>query len=214
MSRRPARRPRPLGRTTPDSAPRRIAVFAEGSKTEPGYLEYWHRIHRDRVQVVIERGLGAPVMVVDRAADKKRQEAKEAKRGRGRASDEYWCVFDVDQHPNVGPAIEKALANDISVAMSNPCIELWFILHFQDQTAHIEGSDAQAVSKRLLKCGKVLDNTALEDLEERFSRAKVRALALDDKHSGDGRAAGSNPSSGMWSLIDRITDDTPMDDAG
>ena len=180
-------------------------MFAEGRRTEPDYLAYWHRANRGRVQVVIDGGLGAPMTVVDRAADQKRQEAKEARRGRGRASNEYWCVFDVDQHPNVGQAIDKALANGISVAMSNPCIELWFILHFQDQSAHIERGDAQAVSKELLRCDKVLDSTALNELMERFPEAKVRAVALDNKHLGDDRAAGSNPSSGMWRLIDRIT---------
>ena len=102
-------------------------------------------------------------------------------------------------------AIDKALANGISVAMSNPCIELWFILHFQDQSAHIERGDAQAASKELLRCDKVLDGTALNELMERFPEAKVRAVALDNKHLGDDRAAGSNPSSGMWRLIDRIT---------
>lgn len=120
--------------------------------------------------------------VVSRAVELKRYESREARRGRGRASDEYWCVFDVDQHPNVGAVIEKALANGIGVALSNPCIELWFILHFQDQTAHIERSNAQAVSKELLMCDKILDNAALEDLTERFPEAKVRAMALDAKH--------------------------------
>ncbi len=152
--------------------------------------------------------------VVDRAVAAKRHEAREARRGRGRASDEYWCVFDIDQHPKVGPAIEKARTNGIGVAVSNPCIELWFILHFQDQTAHIERHDAQAISKELLKCDKILDHAALSELMERFPEAKMRALALDDKHLGDGRAAGSNPSSGMWRLIDRITNEHSTDAGG
>lgn len=200
-----ARPTRPLTRVPASRTIRRIAVFAEGEKTEPGYLTHWHRAHRDRVQVSVEGGLGAPMTVVDRAVQQRRHEAREARRGRGRASDEHWCVFDIDRHPNVAPAIEKAQANDIGVAVSNPCIELWFILHFQDQTAHIERGDAQAISTRLLKCNKVLDEPALQVLEERFAEAKVRAKALDAKHLGDDRAARSNPSSGMWMLIDRIT---------
>lgn len=197
--------PRPLRRAPTSRAIRRIAVFAEGEKTEPGYLTHWHRAYRDRVQVDIKGGLGTPMTVVDHAVCQKRHESREAKRGRGRASDEYWCVFDTDQHPNVGLAINKAQTNGINVALSNPCIELWFILHFQDQTAHIERSDAQAVSKELLKCGKILDYAALEKLTEWFSEAKIRAMNLDNKHRGDGRAAGSNPSSGMWKLIDQVT---------
>ena len=208
MSRRP---PRPLGRASPGSAPRRIAVFTEGKKTEPDYLAYWHRAHRDRVQVAISGDLGAPMTVVDRAVEQKRSEAKEARRGRGRASDEYWCVIDVDQHANLGPAVEKAIANGIGVAVSNPCVELWFILHFQDQAAEIDRKRAQAISKELLKCDKVLDEPALQALDERFPAAKARARALDDKHLGDGRPARSNPSSGVWKLVDRITGQAPGD---
>ena len=104
-------------------------------------------------------GLGAPMTVVGRPVDQKRSEAKEARRGR--ASDEYWCVIDVDQHANLGPAVEKAITNGISVAASNPCVELWFILHYQHQAAEIDRKRAQAISKELLKCDKVLDERAL-----------------------------------------------------
>ena len=206
MSRRP---PRPLGRASPGDAPRRIAVFTEGKKTEPDYITYWSRAHREQVQVPIWRDLGAPMTVVDRAVKQKRSEAREARRGRGRASDEYWCVIDVDQHPNLGPAVEKAIANGISVAVSNPCVELWFILHFQDQTAEIDRKRAQAISKKLLKCDKVLDERALQALDDGFPEAKARAKTLDDMHFGNGRPARSNPSSGVWQLVDRITGQAP-----
>lgn len=203
-----SRQSQPLKRRPSLPAIRRIAIFVEGEKTEPGYLTHWHRAHRDRVHVDISRGLGAPMTVVDHAVQQKRHEAKEARRGRGRASDEYWCVFDVDQHPNVRAAVEKALANGVSVAVSNPCIELWFILHFQDHTAHVERDAAQALSKQLLKCDKILNDHALQELAARFPDAKARAIALDDKHFGDGRPARSNPSSGVWRLVDRITADS------
>ena len=200
-----SRQPQPLKRRPSGPAIRRIAVFAEGEKTEPGYLTHWHRAHRDHVHVKTSGGLGAPMTVVNRAVQQKRQEARDAKRGRGRASDEYWCVFDVDQHPNIGAAVQKAVDNGIGVAVSNPCVELWFILHFQDQSAHIERDAAQTISEQLLKCGKVLNERALQMLDETFTDARARAKSLDDKHAGDGRPPRSNPSSGMWRLIDRIT---------
>ena len=156
-------------------------------------------------------GLGAPMTVVGRPVDQKRSEAKEARRGRGRASDEYWCVIDVDQHTNLGPAVEKAITNGISVAVSNPCVELWFILHYQHQAAEIDRKRAQAISKELLKCDKVLDERALQALADEFPEAKARAKALDAMHFGDGRPARSNPSSGVWKLVDRITGQAPGD---
>ncbi len=185
-------------------APRQIAIFTEGSKTEPAYFNYWYRAYRDRINVIIYDGLGAPMTVVKKAVEQKRHEAREARRRRGKASDEYWCVFDVDQHPNVSHAIDRALANGIDVSVSNPCIELWFILHFQTQTAHIERHDAQSASRGHLNCGKVLTEAALNELIERFPKAKERALALDSKHLGDGRKKGSNPSSEIWRLIDQM----------
>ena len=143
--------------------------------------------------------------VVDRAVEKKRDEAKEARRGRGRASDEYWCVIDVDQHPKLGPAVEKAIANDIGVAVSNPCVELWFILHFQDQAAEIDRKRAQAISKELLKCDKVLDERALQALDERFPAPRLEpgrwttsTSATVDPH-GQTRAAAY----GSWSTASR-----------
>jgi hypothetical protein len=43
---------------------------------------------------------------------------------------------------------------------------LWFILHYENQTAHIERHPAQARSKELTKCKKILTTKALEDLAE------------------------------------------------
>lgn len=204
-----SRSPRPLKRTSGERRVRRIAVFAEGEKTEPGYLTHWYRAYRHRVQVDIKGGLRDPVTTVEEAIAQKHRETSEARRGRGRASDEYWCVIDDDGRSSVAPAVEKAEANGIRVAVSNPCIEVWFILHFRNQTAELDSKRAQAISKELLKCGKILNGKALDELMERFPEAKARVVKLDAMHLGDARPARSNPSSGMWRLIDSITGEAP-----
>ena len=117
---------RPHRRIATGFAPRRISVFTEGSKTEPGYIKHWHRLYRDRVQVIVFGGLGAPMQVVESAVETKKREAREARRGRGSASNEYWCVIDVDRHPHVGRAVEKAQANGVAIAVSNPCMPHMF----------------------------------------------------------------------------------------
>jgi hypothetical protein len=113
-------------------------------------------------------------------------------------------VFDRDHHPNIPQALDKAAANGIGIVLSNPCIELWFVLHFANQTAHIEGDAAQRRSRELLGCDKVLTGPALASLSERYDAAKQRARRLDVKHAGDGSPPRSNPSSNMWELIERI----------
>lgn len=113
-------------------------------------------------------------------------------------------MFDADDHPDLVQATNLALQNGIDVALSNPCTELWFILHFEDQHAWLDRSAAQSRSEALIHCRKALTKDALELLFERVDAATNRAQFLDTKHEGDGRPPRSNPSSGMWRLIHSI----------
>jgi hypothetical protein len=130
---------------------RSVLVFTEGLKTEPMYFTHWHRLHRERVIVI------------------------------------------VDEHPDIGRAIELATGKGISIAVSNPCIELWFLLHFHDQRAAIDRAEAQRKSGDLLGCGKVPTTKALEQLFSSHDQARCRAKALDKKHEMDGSPPRSNP---------------------
>lgn len=182
-----------------------LLVFREGLRTEEIYLTYWKRRYRDRVLITIDPDPAGPLQLVERAIETKRTEARDAKKARGRAHDQIWCVFDRDEHPNFGKAVALALKNGVNVAISNPCLELWFLLHFEDQTAHLERKEAQDRSEALLHCSKVLTDQALAALAERYENAATRAKKLDEKHAGDASPPGSNPSSGMWRLIEVIT---------
>ncbi len=113
-------------------------------------------------------------------------------------------MFDIDAHPNVREAIQKAEDNGIHLAISNPCIELWFILHFEDQTSYISRHKAQSKSAELLRCEKNLSREAMDLLYSLFEDASQRARELDVKHKGDGSPPRSNPSSSVWKLIESI----------
>lgn len=179
-------------------------MFTEGRVTEDSYLLFWHRHFRDSVLITVDSFHGTPVALVDRAVRAKREEIELARRGRGKSHDEVWCIFDRDDHPNVPQALDKAAANGIGVVLSDPCIELWFMLHFLDQTAYLDRVEAQRSSLGLLGCGKALTLPALIELASRYDDARERARRLDTKHAGDGSARHTNPSSNMWQLIDRI----------
>lgn len=113
-------------------------------------------------------------------------------------------MFDIDDHPNIAEAAQKAEANGIGLAISHPCIELWFVLHFEDQTAYLSRRDAQSRSSELLACRKNLSREAMALLFDRYEDAQARARRLDAKHKGDGSPSGSNPSSSVWALIESI----------
>lgn len=188
------------------TGPRRkeLLILVEGHVTEEGYLLFWRRRFRHLALVEVHEFHGAPMSLVEKAVELKAEEEREARRRRGSAHDEVWCVFDVDVHPRLQEAIALASKKGINLAISNPCIELWFLLHFADQTAYIDRRAAQREARAHLKCGKDLDDRALDSLAENFTLARERAQRLDEKHRDDGTPTPGNPSSGAWRVVDSI----------
>jgi hypothetical protein len=67
--------------------------------------------------------------------------------------DEYWIVFDRDDYKS--QEINKALflnkrCKKVRVAMSNPCFELWILIHFKDYNAPGSQNDVSEVLKKEL----------------------------------------------------------------
>ena len=180
-----------------------IRVLTEGGVTEPSYLTAWARSNRHRVHLDLSDSGMAPITLVDRAKVYVRRRRR-ARRD-DREFDEIWCVFDIDEHANVRTAISNAKDSGIEVAVSNPCVELWLLLHVEDQTAFISRRDAQRRAKQLqLTCGKRIPKKALNRLFDCFAPARQRARALDQRHVGNASPPRSNPSTDIWRLVDRI----------
>ena len=119
--------------------------------------------------------------------------------------DEVWCIFDTDEHKNLPHALNDAIQSRINVAVSNPCFELWLVLHVREQTRHIDRKEVQDLSEELgLTDGKNIPKTAWNTLVEAFDDAKRRARALDERHSGNDSPPRSNPSTDVWRLVDRL----------
>jgi RloB-like protein len=195
----------PPRRTKSISAPKkRILVFTEGEATEPIYLNYWYRLHRERVVVVIDDRHGAPMTLVTASIAERKHQLAETKRGRGTGFDEYWCIFDVDEHPHLEQALSLAEENEVRIALSNPCIELWFVLHKQDQTAFVERSVIQHRSKALFGFSKRPPQDVLDSLQPFYPAAKARSEALARIHEGNGSPSRSNPSCSIAALIESV----------
>jgi hypothetical protein len=143
---------RPLKRRGPSRQPRiRILVVCEGKKTEPQYLrQLQHHVRNPRLHVEAVGPAGVPVTVVQTAIELRDQADDDARRQRDENLrwDEVWAVFDIDDHPNVGEARRLANDHEIHLAVSNPCFELWALLHFADQQSHIERHVLRAILQR------------------------------------------------------------------
>jgi RloB-like protein len=120
--------------------------------------------------------------------------------------DEFWCVFDVEwprNHPGLREAVRQARAKGIQLAISNPCFELWLILHFQNQGAWLDNDGARRLRRQLDGANdKGLNAAKYFPLIDDATR---RAAELDARHLQDGTALPhDNPSSGMHLLLKSI----------
>jgi hypothetical protein len=192
-----------LRRRRPFRVPRaRFLIACEGTVTEPHYFSEMRRLQRSPIELEIIEG-GTPKTIVERAVERKKEAEWRAQRQRddNLLFDEIWCVFDVDTHPFLPEAKQQARDNGISVAISNPCFELWILLHFQEQHAHIERGAVQRLCREHLPDYK--KRPPCDRLAPRCAEAMHRAAELDQWHGTRG-TTGENPSTGVYRLVDRI----------
>ena len=188
------------------SAKRRVLVLCEGSETEPTYLRFIATCATSTLVEIDDNDLTSPKQLVDRAcrllAESKSLAEKTA--DPNALYDEVWCMFDVDVHPMIHEALNKAASSGVRLAVSNPCVELWFLLHFQNQSAYIECASALHNMKQHSPSYSK-SSFAFLSLQGRYADAKGRAQQLEAKHLGDRTAfPQNNPSSDVWRLIEAV----------
>lgn len=180
---------------------RTIVVYCEGEASEPDYLNGLKRLAHIRenaaIMIEIDTRSGVPLTLVERAVERKWSDPE---------VDEVWCVFDVEApkpHPNLTKAMLLAATHDVRIAVSNPCFELWLILHFEDQTAFLSTAAAESKSRRLDgRKGKRIEPAAYL---ERRGIAVRRARSLAKRHEANGTGfPDDNPSSSMCDLLASI----------
>ncbi len=128
-----------LQRRKPTREPRAcILIVCEGKKTEPAYfLAMRKRLGLTSVEVEVIGGNGgsAPITIVDSAVALKLAREILAKNSViHREYDYVWCVIDVEAphpHESLYRACNKATDNGLRMALSNPCFEYWYLLHFE-----------------------------------------------------------------------------------
>jgi hypothetical protein len=185
-----------------------IVVCCEGKNTEPEYLKEFAFAWGNRlVFLKTVPGVGVPLTVVQRAVQEKQELERIAARSRDSFTKKFqvWAVYDVDDHPNLAQARQLATARGIQCCVSNPCFELWPLLHFKDQDGEIDAKAIQRALEKLMpsykyKGSKVLD---YKQLHIRFDVARRRATSIWQRRAKE-RNAGGNPSTCVFRLLDTI----------
>lgn len=176
---------------------RTVVIFCEGKESEPDYLNGVKRLPEVRqntavdIEIAPERDVPLPLV----AAAVRRKQDDEV--------DEVWCVFDVEApqpHPNLERAMQLARKHGVQVAVSNPCFELWLILHHQEHSAFLSTKDAERLRETLDGgSGKHVDP---DRYLPRRRQAADRASALAQRHAHNGLSfPHDNPSSTVGDLL-------------
>lgn len=143
---------RPLRRKIARRSPKKkFIIYTEGKNTEPDYFAALARTLRSTlIEIEIVGRVGVPLTV----AKKAREHAVSLSRQKRRRSsfesqDEVWAVFDRDEHPEVASALDVCRGAAVGIAFSDPCFELWLILHLEDFDRPTDRHDVQAHFKSL-----------------------------------------------------------------
>lgn len=119
----------PLERISGVKTPDRIVIASEGESTEPQYFKNL-AAKNSRVKVVHikrkgkDKSKSSPKYVLQQLRNFKIKEAP-------RKYDELWMVVDVDRWGNLVEIVNHCIAEGYHPAVSNPCFEIWLLLHFR-----------------------------------------------------------------------------------
>lgn len=124
--------------------------------------------------------------------------------------DVAYCIFDTDVDPNKNKIIEEAIQlakkNNIKIITSSPCIELWFLLHYDYTTANM---DNEEVIKRLKEYYPKYEKNIniYPDIIKGIDLAIERAKKLEKYQNDNNRRIGTveaNPNTEVYKIVEYL----------
>ena len=189
-----------------------ILIVCEGEKTERNYLDGLKREETISkvfaITVVPGRG-GSRSQIIERAINQKKAQR--------RNMDVVLCVFDTESlettqaKEDLAAARQEADRNDITLYLSNPAFEVWFLAHFRRTSRSFRNCDAVIVElDREWKAAfghpyNKSDANVYQRLAERTQAAITNAknaVEIDHKEKPD--IADRNSSTDFYQLVERL----------
>lgn len=175
----------------PDKRMRRIALVICEGETEENYINLLKRWYKSPVRIVSHvEGTKISQSLVDKRTKELKISALDKV--------DTFLMYDMD----VTAVNEKVTSCKAELLLSNPCFEIWLLLHAKDQKSSL---NTDAVLKELKKSATVWNNynkslytdTQKAFLKEHIGVAIDRAKALKEFQ---------NPSSNIYKLVEILKD--------
>lgn len=195
-----------------------IHIVCEGINTEP---EYFIKCKDDYgaglVDLKIVPGAGVPKTLVETAIALRQKLIAEKRKSKNSfdACFRVWAVFDRDEHPHVAEALQNAEEHGIDVAFSDPCFEIWPLLHLTDHGSQDHRHEVQKKLSSLMPTyehdkGAIIDYPMIKDS---FEVAYARAQKLNKARNEENCPMGC-PSTTVGNLVLKIIQNGKKKSAG
>lgn len=184
-----------------------ILIVCEGARTEPNYFEWYKENCKQEINVdICGEGKNTVSLVREAIAIKKKIEKEKQI-----IFDQVWCVFDRDSFEisTYNQAFELAHKNNIKVAYSNECFEVWYLLHFQYFDNEMPRGLVFNKLDNLMKkeygiAYKKNTHNICELLLGKQLTAIKNAKKLESKCSNIGIVHHQNPSTSVYKLVEEL----------
>lgn len=183
-----------------------ILVSYEGkNKTEKNYFNNFLGRDKDYVIKQVPGNETDPINLVRQTIRKVRELALDLN-----DDDKAYCVFDADinkeKNIQIQNAVKLAKDNNIIPIVSIPCVELWFLLHYEYTTAVISSDDVIARLKRHYT--KYEKNCNIYPyIKDRIDKAINNAKRLEQYQKQNNRVLQSveaNPYTEMYKIVEEL----------
>lgn len=107
-----------------------ILIGCEGNnKTEKLYFNHFNRVQKDYVFRFVKGNDTDPLQIIDHTIESFDKEELDLDKG-----DLAFAVFDMDlddrKQRKINKVLRKAMENHVRIIRSNPCFEVWYLMHF------------------------------------------------------------------------------------
>lgn len=183
-----------------------ILIGAEGkNQTERKYFKAFNQVQSE-YKIMAGKGNNTdPVGVVEDLLKSAKQEELDLKDG-----DMLACFIDVDfkkgRDQELRAAMKLARQNNISVFLSNPCFEIWYLLHFRYSTK-LYGSNEEVIKELGSYISDYSKSKDVYDvIENKIDQALLNTKRLESYHleNGTNDRLKKLPSTEAYKLIEMI----------
>jgi hypothetical protein len=199
---------------------RLIIIATEGKETEPAYFEALARHYRNsKIHVEVlptgEENRSAPLHVMRRLREFKKQFDLTP-------NDELWMVIDRDDwdEKHLSDVVQQCHQANYYVADSNPCFEIWLLLHFVDIASDYSEKKKQSLQQNPKSGNRTLVENELLKHTGEYNKSNLKIeqyLPLVESAIQYAQLLDTNPNhrwlhtigSRVYHLVNSIRDKTP-----